>query len=1343
MSITIMRKRARIPFAATIALFAVLLSTFYFTNFSSAAGCPCGLWSTSDAPAQVNVSDSQAVELGFKFTSSVSGNVTGIRFYKSAQNTGTHVGSLWNSSGTRLTSIIFTNETASGWQQASFPTPVPIQANTTYIASYNSPTGNYSATQNYFIADHASAPLVAPASSTSGGNGVYAYGAAGSYPNQSYNSTNYWIDVVFDDGSQPDTTAPTIQSVTPAANATNISLATNITAKFDEALNTATVNSSSVELRNASNQTVASTLSFDQSTNILTINPDTDLAPSTTYTVTIKGGATDPRVKDTAGNALAQNNTWSFTTASTYCGSLNEIACENTRPGTPASQWDIGETAGDPNIQGFTTDISTNRGSTVRFKVKTPSTNYQMDIYRLGYYNGDGARKVTTIIPSTALPQTQPDCLSDVSTGLVDCGNWAESATWNVPSDAVSGVYVARLKRLDATSVGSQIIFVVRNDASTSNILYQTSDTTWGAAYNDYGGNSLYSGSPAGRAYKVSYNRPLNTRSTQYKRTHFFANEQPMIRWMEANGYDISYSTGVDTDRQPSSVIKQHKMFMSSGHDEYWAGMQRTHVEEARDAGVNLSFFSGNEVFWKTRWENSIDGTGTSHRTLVTYKESTANAKIDPSSEWTGNWRDPRFSPPSDGGRPENALTGQIFTVNCCSAAAIKVPAEDGKLRIWRNTSVANLTAGQTATLTSGVIGFEYDEDLDNGFRPAGLIRMSSTLASGVNKLQGYGDSYATGDATHSITLYKAPSGALVFGAGTVRWSWGLDGTHDDSASAPTSAPDPAMKQATVNLFADMGVQPTTLQAGLVATTKSTDTTAPTSTITSPAAGATIQSGTPITITGTATDVGGRVGGIEVSVDGGATWHRAEGRANWSYTASFSSPGSVTIRARATDDSLNTETPGAGITATVTASSTISILSASGTPQVESTNDPAAVEVGMKFKSDVAGTINGVRFYKGTANTGAHTGSLWDINGNRLATVAFTGESASGWQQANFASPVAVLANTTYVISYYAPSGHYSSTSQQLLTTSIDNAPLHGLASSTSGGNGVYKYASGGGYPDQTFNGSNYWVDVAFTSGNGTPDTEAPTAPANLTASAPSAAQVSLSWTASSDNTGVTGYRIYQGGTQIGTSTSTSYTDTTVSASTSYAYTVRANDAAGNVSSLSNQATVTTPAASATTSVFGPSDTPAITINESNAVELGMKFRSDKAGKVTGVKFYKATTNIGTHIGTLWSSTGGLLATVIFTGETGSGWQRASFSAPVDIQANTTYVISYYAPNGNYSATGAYFATTSKDSAPLHGLASGIDGSNGVYKYGAASAFPDQSFNNTNYWVDVVFVPSA
>ena len=143
----------------------------------------------------------------------------------------------------------------------------------------------------------------------------------------------------------------------------------------------------------------------------------------------------------------------------------------------------------------------------------------------------------------------------------------------------------------------------MRDDDGGSELLFQTSDTTW-QAYNQYGGNSLYVGSPAGRAYKVSYNRPFTTRGDGRRRTGC---STPSTRWSagwSATATTSRYTTGVDTDRLPAELL-EHETFLSVGHDEYWSGAQRANVEAARAAGVNLAFFSGNEVFWKTRWENS------------------------------------------------------------------------------------------------------------------------------------------------------------------------------------------------------------------------------------------------------------------------------------------------------------------------------------------------------------------------------------------------------------------------------------------------------------------------------------------------------------------------------------------------------------------------------------------------------------------------------------------------------------------------------------------------------------------------------------------------------------------
>src|SRR5262245_18161856 len=297
-------------------------------------------------------------------------------------------------------------------------------------------------------------------------------------------------------------------------------------------------------------------------------------------------------------------------------------------------------------------------------------------------------------------------------------------------------------------------------------------------------------------------------------------------------------------------------------------------------------------------------------------------------------------------------------------------------MRFWRNTSIANLQPGQVATLANGTLGYEWDEDVDNGYRPAGTINMSSTTENVPEKLvdpiswPGCGGlpsalcracrgCFGTpGTATHSLTQYRAPSGALVFGAGTVQWSWGLDGTHDGGVTVP----DVRMQQATVNLFADMGVQAGSLQTGLIQTTKSLDLTRATSDITSPSSGSTPQVGVPFTITGTAHDAGGGVvGGVEVSTDGGLTWRKATGRTNWSYTWTPTATGSVVLKSRATDDSGNIEIPSAGVSVTVSVTQTT----------------PTGLVAAYSFNAGSGGTLSD----NAGNNNGTISGATWTTSG--------------------------------------------------------------------------------------------------------------------------------------------------------------------------------------------------------------------------------------------------------------------------------------------------------------------------------------------------------------------------
>ena len=727
----------------------------------------------------------------------------------------------------------------------------------------------------------------------------------------------------------------------------------------------------------------------------------------------------------------------------------NAIEAENCNTGS--NSWAVNNP--DSTIQGFTTDISYNIGDTVNFKISTPATSYHISILRMGYYQGNGARLITTISPSAKLPQTQPACLTNAATNLVDCGNWAISASWTIPTTAVSGIYFADIVRGD-TGGANQIFFVVRNDSSHSDVLFQTADESW-EAYNGYGGHSLY-GSNAfdltNRAYKVSYNRPFAWIETE---TQPFYAEYPMVRWLEANGYDVSYTSSVDSARS-GALIKNHKLFLSVGHDEYVSGPKRANVEAARDSGVNMAFFSGNEFFWKTRWENSIDGTDTPYRTLVCYKETLgptsnppATAAADPMDPptWTGTWRDPSKSPPADGGRPENALTGQLFRVNGPgsdnSNLSIKVPAGMGKLRFWRNTpNVSTQSAGATWTLPAGTLGYEWDAEEDNGSRPAGLFDLSSaTYNLTTDYLQDAGGLYGTGTATHKLSLYRAPSGALVFGAGTVQWSWGLDAVSG-------GAEDTNMEQATVNLFADMGVQPVTLQSGLIAASKSTDTTAPTSTITAPSNGSSVQAGTTISVTGTASDVAGLVAGVEVSVDSGATWHPATGTTSWSYSWQANTGGTFTVMSRAVDDTANLETPSTGVSVNI-----IGVVSVSANPSIVSGGGSSQGTVTLSAPAPTGGTT--VTLTSSAPSAVLVPASVLVPAGSTTANFTITTNGVGASAQVTLTAKFASTATTTLTVNpvFPPPAGVIDidalvSAHQATSSTTMKSAPFSTAAGS-------------------------------------------------------------------------------------------------------------------------------------------------------------------------------------------------------------------------------------------------------------------------------------------------------
>ncbi|HMP81615.1 MAG TPA: DUF4082 domain-containing protein [Verrucomicrobiota bacterium] len=440
-----------------------------------------------------------------------------------------------------------------------------------------------------------------------------------------------------------------------------------------------------------------------------------------------------------------------------------------------------------------------------------------------------------------------------------------------------------------------------------------------------------------------------------------------------------------------------------------------------------------------------------------------------------------------------------------------------------------------------------------------------------------------------------------------------------------------------------------------------------------------------------------------------------------------------------------------------------SIWNDSALPAIIEAADSGSVELGLKFRSSVNGNITGIRFYKAAGNTGTHVGNVWNTNGTLLGSVEFTSETASGWQQQAM-PPVAIEANTTYIVSYHAPNGGYSLDFGYFASSGVDNSPLRALADGEDGPNGVYAYGTGDIFPNQSFNSANYWVDVVFVeelTQDTTPPQVSSVSPVNAASSVSLSSAVTVNFNEAMDSATI----------NINTIQLRDPLDTLVPASVSYnpsllratlvpdnpldvgtTYTATVKGGESGVKDTSTNALTsdytwtftTTDQTETAASLWSDTDLPAInTANDTGAVALGLKFRSAVEGHVTGIRYYRGTNNPGPHVGRLWAEDGTPLASVVFEGESSSGWQEQALMSPVAIAADTTYVVSYHAPGGGYSATPGYFADGGYTNGPLRALGSVEAGGNGVAAYGDSSVFPNQTFGSANYWVDVVFEPES
>jgi hypothetical protein len=438
---------------------------------------------------------------------------------------------------------------------------------------------------------------------------------------------------------------------------------------------------------------------------------------------------------------------------------------ENSLPGDP--HWTIRHLGSEHEIEGYAGKASVLTGESFPLFVSAESRGFRVTAFRLGWYQGTGARKVwqsgnlrggrqksPAVSPGTNMVHTDWDPVVEVPT-----------------DDWPAGAY---LLRLDADSGAQRYVPVTVRSASTAGkVVLKSCVQTW-QAYNMWGGYDLYkdaAGVYANRSLVVSLDRPYDGNGADY----FLTYERNVVKLAEHMGLDLAYVTSMDIAADPH-LLDGASALISMGHDEYWTPEERANVTAARDRGVNLAFLGANAVFRRTRLEPSTLGAA---RQVVCYKTSYPEDPMyrkDP-AEVTSDWREP---PNSD---PESSLIGTIYEGYPADAAY--VVSSPGSW-LFAGTGV------REGSSFPHLVGIEYDR-VNPAYpvpRPIEVLSHSPLTCQGASS---FGDS----------AYYTHPSGAGVFDCGTMRW---VEAIYGDQPHGITGRTPDFVRQVTMNVlraFAD------------------------------------------------------------------------------------------------------------------------------------------------------------------------------------------------------------------------------------------------------------------------------------------------------------------------------------------------------------------------------------------------------------------------------------------------------------------------------------------------------------------------------------------------------------
>jgi hypothetical protein len=441
------------------------------------------------------------------------------------------------------------------------------------------------------------------------------------------------------------------------------------------------------------------------------------------------------------------------------------------------------------DVAGYVSEETVGPGQTESIYVSAPGARVvRIGLFRIGWYGGSGGREVLVSDPLPVVPQ--PACTHRYASGLTEC-DWHPTLRFTIPSALPSGVYIAKL----STSTGQgDCLFVVRASAPQP-LLAQLPTSTY-EAYNGWGGDSLYVGgrdpvavTGTTQGIDVSYDRPYDSDTGAGQ---FFARDVAMVWFLERYRYPVSYTTSESVDDGPGQLLG-HKALIDFGHSEYWSQRQADGFTRARDAGESLLFLSSDTMAWRVRYapaSTAASEAGQPDHSLASYKE---HAALDPNrTAPTGPF--PSFGAPLTGSAYAGCITPRLNVRGTPSYRYYAWSPAPGLSPSW-------LFAGTGITATTripGIVGYELD--LRTADSPAGTRVVGAGTAPCMPAAPGEPQP-GPGQDLAQTTLYTAPSGAIVFNAGTLGWELGLEPVPSASPDAPAQ-PDPRVVAMTRNLLA-------------------------------------------------------------------------------------------------------------------------------------------------------------------------------------------------------------------------------------------------------------------------------------------------------------------------------------------------------------------------------------------------------------------------------------------------------------------------------------------------------------------------------------------------------------